>query len=144
MNNIHGMLSQRFRRCRICTVRLVGQFIIRRRLVKVLRKLIGSELSVMAQQRVHMQGSSEVCASRLVWSSRSWRLCQTCPGDRQTKHETRTMSPEVTMTNIDHASRSTLGLPRTDLFESLLERLSKTVACPWRRKNSATRGWLGG
>ena len=54
------------------------------------------------------------------------------------------MNPEATMTNIGHASRSTVGASlRTDLLESLPGRFSETVACPRRRKNSATRGWLG-
>ena len=50
-------------------------------------------------------------------------LCQTSPKERQTRHEARTMNPEVTITSIDHASLSTVGaFRRTDLFEIALPR----------------------
>jgi len=53
------------------------------------------------------------------------------------------MNPEVTMTNIDHASRSTVGaFLRTNMFESLLAKQSRV---PGARKIARLgAGWVVG
>ena len=55
------------------------------------------------------------------------------------------MNPEVTITNIDHASLSTVGaFRRTDLFETALPRNSRLSQAQEKKRDSVLARWLEG